>query len=87
MKCTTDLFNPSFLNSRSLVPYHFESSKVSELNPKMDNISNEPQVRRLKSLKRKTISTPILIDEIKLENVVGVTVINNASIAKSSSGR
>lgn len=53
----------------------------------MENISNEPQVRRLKSLKRKTISTPILIDEIKLENVVGVTVINNASIAKSSSGR
>ena len=53
----------------------------------MDNISNEPQVRRLKSLKRKTISTPpVVSEEIQLENVVGVTVINNASMARSSSG-
>ena len=54
----------------------------------MENIPNEPQVRRLKTLKRKTISTnPILIEEIKLENVVGVTVTTNTSLARSSSGK
>ena len=38
-------------------------------------------------MKRKTISTPpVLSEEIQLENVVGVTVINNASMARSSSG-
>ena len=54
----------------------------------MENNPNEPQVRRLKSLKRKTISaTPMPSEEIQLENVVGVTVINNASLSRSSSGK
>ena len=54
----------------------------------MENIPTEPQVRRLKSLKRKTISAnPIPSEEIQLENVVGVTVINNASLSRSSSGK
>ena len=46
-------------------------------------------VRRLKSVKRKTTLGGVLppTDEIRLENVLGVTVINNASIATSSSGR
>ena len=53
----------------------------------MDNISHEPEVRRLKSLKRKTLSTPpLLSEEILLENVVGVTVQSNASLARSSVG-
>ena len=39
-------------------------------------------------MKRKTISTtPILSEEIHLENVVGVTVQSNASMARSSSGK
>ena len=43
-------------------------------------------VRRLKSLKRKTLVKQTALEEIKLENVLGVTLIKNTGISSSSSG-
>ena len=51
-----------------------------------DNARPQVKVRRLKSVKRKTLMSFTPTEEIRLENVVGVTVINNASISTSSSG-
>ena len=51
-----------------------------------DATKQKGNVRRLKSLKRKTLVKQTALEEIKLENVLGVTLIKNTGISSSSSG-
>ena len=51
-----------------------------------DATKQKGNVRRLKSLKRKTLVKQTALEEIKLENVLGVTLSKNTGISSSSSG-